>query len=253
MNDQQLLRFSRHILLPQMGIEGQQKILAARVLVIGMGGLGSPAAIYLCSSGVGHLVLVDDDSVDESNLQRQVIHREKSLGEAKVLSAKNTLAEINSKACITVFERRLNDTELAEQVQHADLVLDCCDNFTSRKQINELCLINKTPLVSAAAVRLEGQLTVFDFRNESSPCYQCLYQLQGDEDLSCAQNGVLAPVVGAVGVAQALEALKLLAGFGQPLVGELGLFDGAANRWRYLKYNKNPACELCGAEGRVGC
>ncbi|SMF54393.1 adenylyltransferase and sulfurtransferase [Alteromonadaceae bacterium Bs31] len=246
MNDQQLLRYSRHILLPQVDVAGQEKILAARALVVGLGGLGSPAAMYLCASGLGQLVLVDDDNVDESNLQRQLVHREHSIGESKVISAKNTLSEINSASRVSVFTHRLNDRELAEQIQLADVVLDCSDNFTTRKQLNNVCYRHKKPLVSAAAVRMEGQLSVFDFRDKSSPCYQCLYQLREDENLSCSENGVFAPVVGAVGISQALEALKLVLGIGKPLMGELALFDGESNRWQYLKFRKNPQCKICG-------
>lgn len=246
MNDQELLRYSRHILLPQVDVEGQEKLLSARVLIIGLGGLGSPVALYLAASGVGTLVLVDDDTVDESNLQRQIIHTEKTVGQPKVASARSLLAEINSATRIETLSCRLDGEALVEQVTMATVVIDCSDNFTTRRLINRTCQAAGTPLVSGAAIRLEGQLSVFDFRDSESPCYECLYQLNGEEDLTCSQNGVLSPVVGIVGTSQALEALKLIAGFGRPLVGELGLFDGAANRWRYLKFKKNSACECCG-------
>lgn len=245
MNDEQLLRYSRHLLLPQVDVVGQEKILAARVLVIGVGGLGSPAAIYLCASGVGELVLVDDDRVDESNLQRQVVHTEKTVGMAKVESARQQLAALNSSCKVITFERRLSEEDLREQVALADVVLDCTDNFTTRKQVNKACRTHQKPLVSGAAVRLEGQLVVFDFRQPTSPCYECLYQLTGDEDLSCAQNGVLSPVVGVIGTHQALEALRLIAGIGKVVSGRLGVFDAARNEWRYFTVNRDPECTSC--------
>jgi len=246
-NDEELLRYSRHILLPQLGIEGQEKLLAARALIIGLGGLGSPAAMYLATSGVGELVLVDDDCVDVSNLHRQIAHTETNVGVPKVVSAKQMLNALNPRCRVESIGERLSDDALVQQIQSAQVVLDCSDNFTTRKQLNALCRKHAVPLISAAAVRLEGQLTVYDFRNPVSPCYECLYQLQGDEDLSCAENGVLSAVVGIVGVGQALEALKIIAGFGVPLVGELAVFNGADNRWRYLKFGKNPQCLCCGS------
>lgn len=245
MNNQDLLRYSRHILLPQIDVDGQEKMLAATVLVIGLGGLGSPVALYLAASGVGELVLVDDDRVDTSNLQRQIIHTENCIGLPKVESAQRMLAAINSSVKITQISSRLQGSALEEFIRKADVVLDCTDNFSSRQQINRACYRMKTPLVSGAAIRLEGQLTVFDFRNDTSPCYECLYTLDGDEDLTCARNGVLSPVVGVVGTSQALEAIKVIADVGQPLVGELGLFDGAANRWRYLTFGKSACCACC--------
>lgn len=248
MNDDQLLRYSRHILLPQVDIAGQQAINASKVLIIGMGGLGSPSAIYLAASGIGHLVLVDDDKVDESNLQRQIIHTETRLGRLKVESARQHLQEINSATQVSILAKRLCDNELLEQVSEADVILDCSDNFITRRQINRICYQSKKPLVSGAAVRLEGQLTVLDFRNTQNPCYECLYPADIEDDTSCARNGVLSPVVGVIGCSQALEAIKLIAGFGQPMVGELGLFDGAANRWRYICYPKNPHCSCCATE-----
>ncbi|WP_075187239.1 HesA/MoeB/ThiF family protein [Teredinibacter haidensis] len=246
MNDQQLLRYSRHILLPQLEVEGQEKIMASRVLIIGLGGLGSPVVMYLAASGVGELVVVDDDVVDESNLQRQIIHTEKYVGSTKAASAENGIKKLNSAVSVTAFDKRLSRQELLYQVGLATVVVDCCDNFATRKQVNEACYKLQTPLVSGAAIRLEGQLTVFDFRSKESPCYECLYQLTGDEDLSCSQNGVLSPVVGIVGCSQSLEVLKLVADFGKPLVGQLGLFDGSANQWRYLTIAKDTGCNCCG-------
>jgi len=245
MNDDLLLRYSRHILLPQIDVAGQQAINEASVLIIGVGGLGSPSAIYLTACGVGNLVLVDDDRVDVSNLQRQIIHSEAMLGELKVTSAENHLREVNAQTRVTPISERLDDAALAQQVADADVVLDCTDNFQTRRQINRICLQKGKPLVSGAAIRLEGQLTVLDFREPVNPCYECLYSVEHDDDLSCARNGVLSPVVGIIGCSQALEAIKLIAGFGRPLVGELGLFDGANNRWRYISYAKNPECQCC--------
>jgi len=246
MNDQQLLRYSRHILLPQVDIAGQEALLASRVLVVGMGGLGSPVAMYLAAAGVGCLAITDDDDVDESNLQRQVIHGETDLGLSKVLSAAQTIKALNSAVSVFTLNERLSMPALLAQVDLADVVIDCSDNALTRKQLNAACWQLKKPLVSGAAIRLEGQLTVFDFREQQNPCYECLYQLSNEEELSCAQSGVLSPVVGIVGSAQALEAIKVLVGFGKPLVGRLALFDAAQNVWRYVRYNKNPDCPLCG-------
>lgn len=246
MKDEQLLRYSRHIMLPQVDIAGQEKICNGRVLIVGLGGLGSPAALYLGASGVGTLVLVDDDTVEESNLQRQVAHTEARIGQNKAESAKRAILDINRDVSVETYTQRLKDQALAEQVQRADVVLDCTDNFSSRKAINHMCVQMQTPLVSGAAIRLEGQLTVFDKRDADSPCYQCLYQLTDDENLSCAQSGVLSPLVGVVGTMQALEALKVLGGFGQPLVGRLGLYDAVYGEWRYMKLKRDNQCEVCG-------
>ena len=246
MNDQELLRYNRHILLPQIDIPGQEKICASRVLVVGLGGLGSPVAMYLAASGVGELVLVDDDVVDESNLQRQIVHNESTLGKNKVDSAKVQLQALNSNCMVDAIPARLSAEDLAAQIHSADVVVDCCDNFETRNLVNELCFAKKKPLVSGAAVRLEGQLTVFDFRSESSPCYSCLFEVNGEENLSCSENGVLAPLVGVVGSAQALEVIKLLVGFGKSLVGRLALYDAGRGEWRYFNYGKNAACKVCG-------
>ncbi len=245
MNDRELLRYNRHILLPQIDIEGQEKICAARCLIIGLGGLGSPAAMYLAASGVGELILVDDDHVDESNLQRQIVHNENRLQVNKAESARQQLLALNSMIQVQTFARRLDDSELREHIKSADVVLDCSDNFSTRKQVNRLCVDESVPLVSGAAVRFEGQLTVIDKREQTNPCYQCLYEDVGEENLSCSQNGVLAPVVGIVGTSQALEALKIICELNDVLTGVLALFDGKANRWRYLNFNKNKNCKVC--------
>lgn len=247
MNDRELLRYNRHILLPQIDIEGQEKICAAKVLIIGLGGLGSPVSMYLAASGIGELVLVDDDVVDESNLQRQIVHGEATLKLSKVESAIKQLTELNSMNKYTGINKRLQEDELQKIVAGVDVVVDCSDNFATRNLLNSVCLQNKKPLVSGAAVRLEGQLSVFDFRDGTSPCYNCLYETTGTEDLSCAQNGVLAPVVGIVGTAQALEVLKIVTGVGQLLKGKLALFDGATNMWRYLNFKKDANCKTCGS------
>ncbi len=245
MNDQELLRYNRHILLPQIDVEGQEKICQSKMLIVGVGGLGSPVSMYLAASGVGELFLVDDDKVDESNLQRQIVHNENTLGLPKVESARKNLTELNSFINVRIFDRRLDDQGLLELIYKVDVVLDCSDNFQTRKQLNRLCYQNKKPLVSGAAIRLEGQLTTFLNRDENQACYACLYEVSDDENLSCAQNGVLAPVVGIVGAAQALEAIKIITGCGEPLSGILGLFDGATNKWRYLNFKKNPQCLVC--------
>jgi len=247
MNDEQLLRYSRQILLPQIDVQGQEKMLAARVLLIGMGGLGSPAAMYLAAAGVGELVLVDDDCVDETNLQRQIVYTEKHVGELKVESAKQTLQSINTAIKIATFTQRLDVETMAEQVAQADVVLDCSDNLETRQRVNRICFERKKPLVSGAAIRMEGQLVVFDFRDDTTPCYQCLYAVTGEEPLSCSQSGILGPVVGIVGTHQALEALKIIAGVSAFARGRLGIFDGVKGEWRYLNFAKDLECVCCGS------
>ena len=238
-------RYSRHIRLPQIGEAGQRKLAASRVLVIGMGGLGSPAVLYLASAGIGHLVLSDFDRVELSNLQRQVIHREPAIGEPKAFSARETIASLNSDIEITAIDWQLSGDELADQVRQADVVLDCSDNFETRFAINAACHANGIPLVSGAAVRFDGQLTTFDFRREDSPCYHCLFGGEGFAE-SCAAEGVLSPVVGVIGVMQALEAVKLITGVGETLTGRLLLFDGLGGRFQQVRYGKDPGCNVCG-------
>lgn len=247
MNDEQLLRYNRHILLPQIGLEGQQKLNDAHVLIIGLGGLGSPAALYLAAAGVGELTLVDHDTVELSNLQRQIVHNNDNLGEAKVASAKNNLLKINSEISIKTLTTKVDASTLSDLVTKADIVLDATDNFTTRFAINKACVEHKKPLVSGAAIRFEGQVSVFDTRNENSPCYSCLYPEQGDENETCSENGILAPVVGVIGCIQALEAIKLLCEVGTPLAGKLLLFDALDMQWRTMKFPKDPACEVCGS------
>lgn len=245
-DDQQLLRYSRQILLPQIDIAGQQRLLDSRVLIVGLGGLGAPVALYLAAAGVGTLVLADHDQVDLTNLQRQIIHQNADIGRAKVDSAGDRLQALNPQVNIRRIQQALADTALQEAVADVDLVLDCSDNFTTRQAVNAACVSLKKPLVSGAAIRLEGQLSVFDPRQPDSPCYQCLYGNGGEEALSCSEAGVIGPLVGLVGSLQALEALKLLAGFGEPLVGRLLLIDALSSHFREMRIRRDPACACCG-------
>jgi adenylyltransferase/sulfurtransferase len=246
MNDEQLLRYSRHILLPEIGIEGQEKLLAARVLVIGAGGLGSPVALYLASAGVGHLTLCDDDDVDLTNLQRQIVHRTQSIGRKKVESARATLQEINRETRVTALAERVAGARLEALVSEADVVVDGCDNFVTRHAVNRACVRQRKPLVSGAAVRFDGQVTVFDLRERDSPCYHCLFAEAGEnEDVRCAVMGVFAPLVGIVGSIQAAEALKIVTGTGEPLVGRLLLIDALGMQMRTVNFAKDNACAVC--------
>lgn len=247
MDDNQLLRYSRHILLPQLGVEGQEKLLAAHALIIGAGGLGSPIALYLAAAGVGHITICDGDTVDITNLQRQIAHFTHSLGSNKALSAQRTLAAINPEIRVTAIPHRLEGDELAMLVAQSDVVLDATDNFATRHAINRACVRHRKPLVSGAAVRFDGQVTVFDMRQPNSPCYHCLFPENAEEEGErCAVMGVFAPLVGVIGTVQAAEALKLLAGIGQPLLGRLLLLDGLTMEWRQINLKKDPACPVCG-------
>ncbi len=247
MNDQQLLRYSRHILLPEIGVEGQEKWLAAHALVIGAGGLGSPAAMYLAASGVGRLTICDHDTVDLTNLQRQLLHRPAAIGQPKAVSARRTLAEINSEVAVTALQAKADAPLLAELVAGADVVLDCSDNFSTRYAVNRTCLAAGVPLVSGAATRFEGQVSVFDFRSGNSPCYNCLYpERHESEETRCAVMGVFAPLVGVIGALQAAEALKLLAGAGDSLSGRLLLLDALGMNVRSAKLARDAACPVCG-------
>ena len=245
MNDEQLLRYARHIMLPDIDIDGQEKLLAARVLIIGLGGLGSPVAIYLAAAGVGHLTLADFDTVDLSNLQRQIVHTTRRVGQPKVQSAREMLLEINPEITIVTLAHRLGLEELEAEVGSADVVVDCTDNFEVRFAINDACLRQGTRLVSGAAVRLEGQLMVVDPGDPEKPCYRCLYQDATGEGLNCAETGIAGPVVGTIGTLQALETMKLIAGFGQTLAGYLLTFDARYMDWRKLKLPRNPDCPAC--------
>lgn len=251
MDDQQLLRYSRQILLPQIDISGQQTLLQSRVLIVGLGGLGAPAALYLAAAGVGTLVLADHDSVDTTNLHRQIIHLTRDVGRQKVVSAGDTLQALNPDIQLQLIDQALTGETLQRAVRDVDLVLDCTDNFATRVAVNAACFAAGKPLVSGAAIRLEGQVSVFDPRREDSPCYQCLYGEGGEEALSCSEAGVVGPMVGMIGSLQALEALKLLVGFGEPLTGRLLLIDALSSRFREMRVRRDPACGCCGT-GRRG-
>ncbi|MDX5364326.1 MAG: molybdopterin-synthase adenylyltransferase MoeB [Pseudazoarcus pumilus] len=245
MNDDQLLRYSRHILLPEIGVEGQEALLAARVLVLGAGGLGSPAAMYLASAGVGTLVLADHDTVDLTNLQRQILHTADSVGDLKVASGERTLHRINPETRVETLALRLEADALDEQVALADVVLDCSDNFATRHAVNRACVKHRVPLVSGAAIRFDGQISVFDLRN-AGPCYHCLFPEGEDvEEVRCAVMGVFAPLTGIVGATQAAEALKLIIGCGTSLSGRLLLLDGLRMEWRSIGVVRDPDCAVC--------
>ena len=244
MDDAELLRYSRQIMLPEFGIEGQRRLQAARALVIGLGGLGSPVAMYLAAAGVGTLELVDDDRVDLSNLQRQVLHSTQNIGLQKSLSAKLGLQALNPTTQLLVHDTRLQGDALRDAVQNADLVLDCSDNFATRFALNRVCHEQRTPLVSGAAIRWDGQVTVFTGQ-PGEPCYRCLYTEEGEEELRCSENGVIAPLVGIIGAVQALEAIKLLCSVGQPLAGRLLMLDALRMQWRELRLRPDPACPVC--------
>jgi len=236
MKDQELLRYSKQIMLPQIDIEGQQKIMDSTILIIGMGGLGSPTALYLAAAGVGHIIIADFDQVELSNLQRQIIHQTKDIGADKVNSAKDKLIELNPEIKVTIAN---------ELVKDVDLVLDGTDNFESRFEINKACVEFKKPLVSAAVIRFEGQVSVFKGYEKDQPCYQCLYSEDGDDNESCVQNGVLAPVAGLIGTIQALQAIKVILSLGDELCGTLLLVDGVDLSFRKVKIGKDLKCPIC--------
>jgi adenylyltransferase/sulfurtransferase len=247
MNDEQLLRYSRQIMLPQIDIAGQQKLTKAHVAIIGLGGLGSPAAIYLAAAGVGTLTLVDFDTVELTNLQRQIVHHNDDIDTHKVESAKRNLLAINPDVCINTLDQKPDQATLNELAQRADVIIDASDNYETRFSINRACVEQRTPLVSGAAIRFEGQVSVFDKRESTSPCYQCLYPQTGDEAESCSETGVLAPVVGIIGSVQALESIKLICGIGEPLIGRLLVLDALAMNWHSLRLRQDPGCPVCGA------
>ncbi|MBA1188972.1 molybdopterin-synthase adenylyltransferase MoeB [Pseudomonas entomophila] len=246
LSDQALLRYSRQILLPQVDIEGQLRLQRSRVLIVGLGGLGSPVVLYLAGAGVGELHLADFDDVDVTNLQRQILHDSASIGLSKVDSALERLTALNPHVHLVAHRQALADRALADAVGAVDLVLDCSDNFATREAVNKACVQQHKPLVSGAAIRLEGQLTVFDTRQAHSPCYHCLYGHGSEAELTCSEAGVLGPLVGLVGSLQALEALKVLAGFGETLVGRLVLIDALGTRLRELRVKRDPGCAVCG-------
>lgn len=246
MDDRDLLRYSRHLLLDEIGIEGQQKLLDVAVLVVGCGGLGAAALPFLAAAGVGRLIIADDDTIDDTNLQRQTAFCEADIGQSKAEVLQGRLNALNSRTQISALNERLSEARLLELVQSVDLVLDCCDNFATRQAVNRACVAARTPLVSGAAVRFEGQIAVYRPDLPDTPCYACLFDGESANDGACAVFGVFSPLVGIIGTTQAAEALKLLMGIGANASGELLLYDALANEWQRLAFDKNPACRVCG-------
>ncbi len=248
MNDTQLLRYSRHILLDEVGVEGQNQLLSSHALIVGAGGLGSPASLYLGSAGVGRITVVDDDCVDATNLQRQIAHTLARVGQLKAHSVQQAIAAINPDVQVSPVTTRANQALLDELVPQADVVLDCSDNFATRHAINRACVKHRKPLVSGAAIRFDGQVSVYDPRQPTSACYACVFpQSALVEETNCATLGVFAPLVGIVGSVQAAEALKLLCGIGQPLTGRLLMLDGRGMEWQEVRIARDPACRVCGS------
>ena len=247
MDQDQLQLYSRQIKLPQVGVDGQERLLASTVLIIGMGGLGSPAALYLASAGVGHLVISDYDRVELSNLQRQIIHRHADIGELKAHSARNNLHSVNPNLEITAIDWELDEDELLTRIAQADVVLDCSDNFPTRYAVNRACMAKGVPLVSGAAIRMEGQLASYLPEYEASPCYQCLYQLEQDHAPTCSEEGVVSPLVGIIGSMQAMHAMLILLGQSKSLLGKLHLFDAQHMEWRSASVSRDPGCPVCKA------
>jgi len=246
LDDSELLRYSRHILLPELGIEAQQRFAAARALIVGVGGLGAPVAQFLAAAGIGSLTLADSDRVDLTNLQRQILYATADVGTPKVAAASARLAAINPLTHIETIERRIGPDELGALAARVDIVVDCCDNFATRHAVNRACVAAKTPLVSGAAIRFDGQIAVFDPRDPRSPCYHCLFgEGEALEETRCAVMGVFAPIVGIVGATQAAEALKVLGGVGESLAGRLLLLDALTMRWREVRVTRDPACPVC--------
>ncbi len=248
MDDTQRLRYSRHLLLNEFGEEAQERLLAAHALVIGAGGLGSAALLYLASSGMGHITVCDGDRVDLTNLQRQVVHRADSVGQPKAASAAATLHALNPEIAIEALQERLTPDRIAALVRACDVVLDCSDNFATRHAVNRACVAARKPLVSGAGIRFDGQVAVFDLRRDDAPCYECLFAENSQSvEERCATMGVFAPLVGIIGTFQALEAIKLVAGIGETLAGRLLLFDALASRWHEVRLARDPQCRVCGA------
>lgn len=247
LDDNQLMRYARHILLDEFGVEAQERISAARVMIVGAGGLGSPAAFYLAAAGVGQITLVDDDEVDLSNLQRQILHDSARVGVNKAQSGQQTLQALNPLIQIVPVTDRLDDADLDRLVPQHDMVLDCTDNFATRHAINRAAVKHRVPVVSGAGIRFSGQISVYDLRDDEAPCYHCLFPEADDvQELRCATTGVLGPLVGMVGCIQAAEALKVLGGFGEPLVGRLLSVDALTMQWHTVRFKKDPACVVCG-------
>ena len=245
LSDAEMLRYNRQIILRQFDFEGQEALKASSVLVLGAGGLGCASTQYLAAAGIGKLTLIDDDKVEVSNLQRQVLHSDVTVGMLKVESAKQALLTINPNTRVETVAKRLDDEELLALIEQHTLVLDCSDNVETRNQLNRLCCLSKTPLVSGAAIRMEGQISVYTYQ-DNEPCYQCLSALFGQQALSCVEAGIMSPVVGIVGAVQAMEAIKVVAGMGQPLTGKILLLDAMSMSWREMKLGKQPGCPVCG-------
>jgi len=250
LTDEQLLKYSRQIMLPKIDIDGQQKLLDAHIVVLGLGGLGSPVAMYLASAGVGRLTLIDDDKVDLSNLQRQIIHKMSAVDLAKVESAKQTILELAPDCQVAVINERLEESSLSDIVKSATAVIDCCDNFETRFMLNRVCHQHQKPLVSGAAIRWEGQLSTFTMQDDS-PCYRCVYEEDVFNDQTCAQNGVAAPLVGIIGSMQAMEAIKVITGAGELVSGRLMIFDALDMEWRTIKFKKRSDCPVCSGLNRI--
>ena len=245
LSDAEMLRYNRQIILKQFDFEGQEALKQSSVLVLGAGGLGCASAQYLATAGVGHITLIDDDHVELSNLQRQVLHNDNDIGRKKVDSAAQSLTQLNPHLSLDTRDKRLSDDELKLLVESHTLVLDASDNVETRNQLNRLCFLSKTPLVSGAAIRMEGQISVFTYQDSNEPCYQCLSSLFGNAALSCVEAGVMAPVVGIIGATQALEAIKVIANFGTPKKGKLLILDAMSLSWREMKLMKIPTCPVC--------
>ncbi|MBN7121651.1 molybdopterin-synthase adenylyltransferase MoeB [Erwinia billingiae] len=245
LSDEESLRYNRQIVLRGFDFDGQEKLKAAKALIVGLGGLGCAAAPYLASAGVGQLTLLDFDTVSLSNLQRQILHRDSAIGQAKVDSARQQLSQINPHIRLDAINQQLDDAQLAELIGQQDVVLDCSDNVATREQLNRLCHASKTPLVSGAAIRMEGQIAVFRWQQDE-PCYRCISRLFGDATLSCVEAGVMAPLVGVIGSLQAMEAIRVLSDFGNPVPGKLLMYDAMTLQFREMKVAKDPACEVCG-------
>lgn len=248
MDDSQLLRYSRHILLDDIGVEGQQQLIDSHVLIVGAGGLGSPVALYLAASGVGHITIADHDVVDLTNLQRQIAHTTERVGQAKVTSAAQAMHALNPEVRVTALNHKLDAAQLNALVPTVQVVVDCCDNFATRQAVNAACVKHQVPLVSGAAIRMDGQLAVYDARQDTSPCYACIFPPEETpEEVRCATMGVLAPLVGVIGTMQAMETVKLLTGIGSRLTGKLQMLDGRGMEWNEMRLQRNPHCPVCGS------
>ncbi|MDC0662550.1 HesA/MoeB/ThiF family protein [Marinobacter sp. SS21] len=247
LTDDELMRYSRQLLLPAFDVAGQVRLKQARVLIVGAGGLGCPVALYLGAAGVGQITVVDDDTVEVANLQRQIAFDQSDLGQSKAEALAQRVRQINPAVAVTSLSRRLDGAALVQQVQEATVVVDCTDNFTTRFALNRACVRARVPLVSGAAIRAEGQVSVFDVRQPDSPCYHCLYSEEGNEDLSCSETGVIGPLVGMIGSSQAMEVIKVISGVGSPLIGRLLILDAWQMEWRQMTLARDPECPVCGS------